>query len=175
MKLERTSFVPILALIVIASLAAPALAQGQGGGPPEGAVPGARARGGPGASPLGPVGGILRQLELDDVQRDEVRGLVHDAMQTELGEALRAHETERRALEQLVWLTDADDAAVIAAFEESATTHEAVTLERARLARSIRAVLTDEQNARFDELLAELPDRPTRTRQHQRAPRAGRS
>ena len=94
----------VIAALALVSLLGPAtLAQDARRGGPPGAAWG---RGDGGA--LGPLGGILRMLDLTEEQRKQVHAQVTDAMQGELGQSLRDLEDERHKLRQLAQLDRED-------------------------------------------------------------------
>jgi len=169
----------VLALVAALTCAGAAFAQTPGEPPPDrpgdgpGMGPGPGMHAAPGAMALGPVGRALRDLDLTGAQRDRVRELVESAVEGDLREAAEAHRLARREVEMQVWAREADEVALLAALQRSAETAETLTRARAALARSIRAELTEEQNAQLDEMLRNLPDEPPAPR-HRGGRRGGR-
>ncbi len=99
----------------------------------------------------GPPGGLimmLRRLDLDDAQRESIRGLLEEAR--EQGEPLRADLKEKmRSLAELYKDEDADDEAIDEAIDAVIEAHEELRLHREGTKEEIRDVLTSRQQAKF--------------------------
>ena len=139
----------------------PPAADGRRGGPGPG-----RGRGGPfgPGGPMGPLGGLpLRELNLTDAQREQVRQIV-DSRQQEtraIGERAIA---AREALHAATTSPSFDEglirakAAVVAAIEAD------MAVSRARIFADVYQVLTPEQQAKAKELSGSRPRRPNAQR-----------
>lgn len=165
----------IAGLVVLTGLAvAPIFAQD---GPPAGASQERRmGRGGPGGpgsgpgqSPMGILGEFghgLRQLDLTDAQREQVRTIVgsHQAALKEIGDRLRvAH----GGMDALITADAVDEAAIRAKSAEVAAVQADAAVLRARVRHDVFSVLTAEQQAKAQERRAERE-----TRQKERAQNA---
>jgi len=136
-----------------------AFAQGaRGDGPPPG--PGYGMHHGRGG--FGPMGGILRQLDLTTEQRDQVRDIMDQAMNGELGQLMRDHREKQDQLRQLIHDPLADAGAISAAVQNVTADAEALALARHRLVISVFDVLTPEQREQAQELMAQGPQRMQR-------------
>lgn len=133
-------------------------AQGKHGGP-DGVGPGpGRGRGGPGG-PGGPLAGLpLRELNLTDAQREQVRQIV-DSRQQEtraIGErAMAAHEALRAATTSPSF----DEGLVRAKAAEVAAIDADMAVARARIFADVFQILTPEQQAKAKELSGSRPPR----------------
>jgi Spy/CpxP family protein refolding chaperone len=164
-------FLSVAGLVALAGVAvAPILAQD---GPP----PQARRMGpgGPGFGPgpggpmglLGELGRGLRELDLSDVQREQIRGIVesHQAAFRDIGDRMRAaHE----GMETLIGADAVDEAAIRAKSAELAAVQADAAVLRARVHHDVFGVLTAEQQARAKELRAQ---RQARMKERGQAPR----
>jgi protein CpxP len=134
------------ALALSAAVAAPmVLAQDAHRGP------GFGRRGGPGA--MGDIGLALRQLDLSDAQREQVRGIMnsHQAAFTEIGDRLR---TAHQGLQEAVSADTVDEAAIRAKSTEVAAVQADAAVLRARVRQEVVSILTAEQQAKAKELRA---------------------
>jgi len=134
-------------------------AQGRHGGPDGFGGPG-RGRGGPG----GPLAGLpLRELNLTDAQREQVRQIV-DSRQQEtraIGErAMAAHEALRAATTSPSF----DEGLVRAKAAEVAAVDADMAVARARIFADVFQILTPEQQANAKELSGSRPPRPNAQR-----------
>lgn len=162
----------IAGVVVLTGLAvAPIFAQD---GPPAGAPQerrmGPGGPGGPGFGPgrgrmgiLGEFGRGLRQLDLTDAQREQVRGIVesNQAAFKEIGDRLRA---AHDGMEGLITADVVDEAAIRAKSAEVAAVQADAAVLRARVRHDVFGVLTAEQQAKAKELRAQRE-----TRQKERA------
>ena len=148
-----------VSLGLVAALAVPALAQG-----PDGRRHGKR--GGFGRIAQGGVGLPLRQLELTDAQREQVRGIVtaRSAEVKTIHEKLRTARTARHAA---VTRVPVDENEVRARVTEAAAIEADLAVIRARVHEQVYQVLTPEQQQKAKTLQAE--------RQKQRAERMERA
>lgn len=168
-----------LLMVLIVGAAAGALAQNTGGrpgpfmaqgGPPPGG-PGGRGpggRGGPMGAP-GPLGPIVRQLNLSDAQQDQVRGIMQshrDEMQA-LGERAR---TARQALQAALSSETFDEATVRARSADVAAVDADQAVLQARIYSETLQVLTPEQRAQAKKLQAEMKERRPERGRGQRPP-----
>ena len=141
----------------------PPAGQGRHGGP-NGFGPGpGRGRGGPGG-PGGPLAGIpLRELNLTDAQREQVRQIV-DSRQEEvraIGErAMAAHDALRAATTSPSF----DEGLVRAKAAEVAAVDADMAVARARIFADVFQILTPEQQAKAKELSGSRPPRPNAPR-----------
>ena len=139
----------VIATLALASILGPAaLAQDARRGGPPGAAWG-RGDGGP----LGPLGGILRTLDLSEEQRKQIHAQVTDAMEGELGQTLRELEGERHKLRQLVLEPKSEEAAILAQVRAVNAFAEPIALAQHRLAVTVSEVLTPEQRAQAKQML----------------------
>ena len=137
----------------------PPAAQGKRGGPDGFGGPG-RGRGGPG----GPLAGLpLRELNLTDAQREQVRQIV-DSRQQEtraIGErAMAAHEALRAATTSPSF----DEGLIRAKAAEVAAVDADMAVARARIFADVFQILTPEQQAKAKELSGSRPPRPNAPR-----------
>jgi protein CpxP len=152
-------------LLAVSGLAlAPLFAQN---GPPQGGPPmrrmGPGGPGGPGfgpgpGGPLGDLGFALRQLELTDTQREQVRGVMqsHESELRELGERLR---TTREALDAAISADTVDESTIRAKSAEWAAVEADGAVLRARVRQEVFNMLTPEQQAKAKELKAQMQQR----------------
>ncbi|MDH4066895.1 MAG: Spy/CpxP family protein refolding chaperone [Acidobacteriota bacterium] len=151
-------------LLALSGLAiTPLLAQD---GPPPG--PGMRRMGpgGPGFGPgprggmglLGDLGRGLRELNLTDGQREQLRGVLqsHEAEFRQLGDRLRE---ARQGMESLVTADGMDEPAIRAKAADLATAEADAAVLRARLHQEAFSLLTSEQQAKAKELRAQAEAR----------------
>jgi protein CpxP len=129
---------------------------GQGG-------PGGRGRmGGPGRG--GPLAGLpLRQLNLSDAQREQVRAITesHQAEMKAVGDRAM---TARQALHAATTSPSFDEGAVRARAAELAAVEADIAVFRARLFADVFQILTPEQQAKVKELSGSRPPRPNAQR-----------
>jgi periplasmic protein CpxP/Spy len=155
----------ICGLGVVAVLASPLLAQGPAGqgGPGE---PGGRGMRGHGPMRAGIEGLPLRELQLTDAQREQVRGIM-TARQADfkaIGDRLHAAQEAQRAA---VTRVPIDENEIRARVTEASTAEADFAILRARIHEQVYQVLTPEQQAKAKTLDAE--------RQKRRAERVERS
>jgi protein CpxP len=141
----------------MAALAAPALAQG-----PDGRRHGPR--GGFGRMAPGAAGLPLRQLDLTDAQREQVRGIVtaRSAEVKTIHERLR---TARTAQHAAVTRVPVDENEVRARVTETAAIEADLAVIRARVHEQIYQVLTPEQQQKAKTLQAERQKRHAERRE----------
>jgi periplasmic protein CpxP/Spy len=129
--------------------------RGPGGGPDGFGGPG-RGRGGPG----GPLAGLpLRELNLTDAQRDQVKQIV-DSRQQEaraIGERAMA---AREALHAATTSPSFDEGLIRAKAAEVAAIEADMAVSRARVFADVFQMLTPEQQAKVKELNDSRPHRP---------------
>jgi len=155
----RSTFVIAATIGLLLASGVAVFAQGpRGGGPPPGPGYGMHHGGGG----FGPMGGILRQLDLTDEQRDQIRDRIDQAMNGELGQLMQDHRDKQQQLRQLIHDPNADESAITAAVQNVTADAEALALARHRLAVSVFDVLTPDQRAQAQELLAQGPQRMQR-------------
>ena len=152
----------------------------QGGPPMRGMGPGGPGGRGFGPGPGGPLGGIalpLRQLDLSEAQREQVRAVSqsHQAAFREIGDRLR---TAHAALEAVVTAESVDESAIRARSAEVAAVQADAAVLRAKVHQEVFSLLTAEQQARAKELRAEaqtrMKERASRMRERRgRAPVQG--
>jgi periplasmic protein CpxP/Spy len=132
-------------------------AQGGPGGP------GGRGRmGGPGRG--GPLAGLpLRELNLSDAQREQVKAIV-DSHQAEMKAVGDRAMTARQALHAATTSASFDEAAVRARAAELAAVEADVAVGRARIFSDVYQILTPEQQAKVKELSGSRPPRPNAQR-----------
>ena len=142
----------------------PPAADGRRGGPGFGG-PG-RGRGGPfgPGGPMGPLGGLpLRELNLTDAQREQVRQIV-DSRQQEtraIGERAMA---AREALHAATTSPSFDEALIRAKAAELAAIDADMAVSRARVFADVFQILTPEQQATAKELSGSRPRPPNAQR-----------
>ena len=137
-------------------------AQGRRGGPDGFGGPG-RGRGGPGGRG-GPLAGLpLRELNLTDAQREQVKQIV-DSRQQEMraiGEkAMAAHE----ALHAATTSASFDEGLVRAKAADVAAIDADMAVSRARIFADVFQILTPEQQAKAQEFSGSRPPRPSAPR-----------
>jgi protein CpxP len=128
-------------------------------GPPQGGPPMRRmGPGGPGFGPgpggPGDIGLPLRELELTDAQREQVRTVMqsHQAAFKEIGDRMR---TARQALDAVVTADALDEAAIRAKSADVAAVEADGAVLRARVHQEVFSLLTAEQQAKAKELKAQ--------------------
>jgi periplasmic protein CpxP/Spy len=134
---------------------------GRHGGPGFGG-PG-RGRGGPGG-PMGPLGGLpLRELNLTESQREQVRAIVEprEAETRAVGERARA---ARQALHAATTTASFDEGLVRARAAELASVEADLAVSRARIYADVFQLLTPEQQAKAKEISGSRPPRPNAQR-----------
>lgn len=120
--------------------------------------PGGRGFGpGPGG-PLGPIALPLRQLDLSDAQRDQVRGVMqsHQAAFKEIGDRMRQ---ARAALDATVTGDAVDESAIRARAADVAAVEADAAVLRAKVHQEVFNLLTAEQQTKARELQADAPRR----------------
>jgi periplasmic protein CpxP/Spy len=161
MNIQKRTLSAIAATAVVLALGiSTAVAQGPGGrGPGQGrGFAGGRGPGGPG----GPLP-MLRQLNLTDAQRDQVKALVEDQRKQNDGSALRRVGELRQALQAAIF-ADAPDSAQIDQLRASIAEADAAALAaRVDLQLKIAQILTPEQRQQARESIGK---RPTRAHHH---------
>lgn len=133
-------------------------------GPPQGGPQMRRmGPGGPGfgpgpGGPFGEIGLPLRELELTDAQREQVRTVMqsHGAAFKEIGDRMR---TAREALDTAVTADTLDEAAVRAKAADVATVEADAAVLRAKVHQEVFSLLTAEQQAKARELKAQRQQR----------------
>jgi protein CpxP len=165
MKLNRTTKLLTAALAVITlGLGSIAMAQ-----PPDGGGGGRRGHFGRGFGPGGPGGpggaGLpLRELELTDAQREQVKG-IFDSHKDEfqaIGERLK---TARQAQMAAVQAQPLDEASIRAKSADLAAVEADATVLRAKVHAAVFQVLTPEQQEKAKALQAEREKRGAEMRQ----------
>lgn len=134
---------------------------GRRGGPGFGG-PG-RGRGGPGG-PMGPLGGLpLRELNLTESQREQVRVIVEprEAETRAIGERAMA---ARQALHAATTSASFDEGLVRARAAELASVEADLAVSRARIYADVFQILTPEQQAKAKEISGSRPPRPNAQR-----------
>lgn len=140
-------------------------AQGQRGGPggPDGFGGFGRGRGGPGG-PGGPLAGLpLRELNLNDSQREQVRAIL-DSQQSETRAVAEKAMAAREALHAATTSPSLDEGLVRAKAAELAAIESDLAVSRARIFADVFQILTPEQQAKVKELSASRPHRPNAQR-----------
>jgi protein CpxP len=139
------------------------------GGPGRGFGPGPGGRFGM----LGELGHGLRQLDLSDAQREQVRGVMdsHRAGFQALGDRMR---TVQEALDAVVTADSVDESAIRARSADVAAVQADAAVLRAKLHQEIYSLLTAEQQAKAKELKAEaearMKERASRRRERRSRP-----
>jgi protein CpxP len=153
-------------------------------GPPQGGPglrrmgPGGPGRGfGPGPGGpfgiLGELGHGLRQLDLSDAQREQLRGVMesHRAEFQAFGDRMR---TAHEALDMVVTAEAVDESAIRARSADLAAVQADAAVLRARVHQEIFSLLTAEQQAKAKELKAEaqarMKERASRLRERRSRP-----
>jgi Spy/CpxP family protein refolding chaperone len=111
------------------------------------------------------MGGVFRQLDLTDEQREQVRTKIEAHMEGALGEYMRQQDEIRQELQRLIHDPAADENAVADAARRVSDYCERVAVERHRMVVDLFEVLDEEQRQQATELLNELPDRSQKFRQ----------
>jgi periplasmic protein CpxP/Spy len=103
---------------------------------------------------LGEFGRGLRELDLTDAQREQVRGIVqsNEAAFKEIGDRLRV---ARDGMDALITADAVDEAAIRAKSAEVAAVQADAAVLRARVRHDVFSVLTAEQQAKAKELRAQ--------------------
>ena len=115
----------------------------------------------------GRIGGVLRHLDLNDEQREAIRGAVQ--RHRESGQSLRQQlGTARRALRDEVRSGGADEAAIRELAAEVAPLAADAAVRRAALHAEIRALLTDEQRTQLEALRANARENDRQRRERRR-------
>lgn len=154
--MKRTFWFAAVALALTALVTIPVMAQ-----PPQGRGAGRGAGigmgpGGPGPGPMGAMG-VLRQLDLTDAQREQIRAITEEQRQT-ARPGQKVMELQQQL--QLAIFADTPDAGKLNELKTALAAAEAEMLEH-RIANEtkIAQVLTAEQRAKARELLAQAPPR----------------
>jgi protein CpxP len=137
-------------------------AQGRRGGP-DGPGGFGRGRGGPGG-PMGPLGGLpLRELNLTESQREQVRTIVEsrESETRAIGERAMA---AREALHAATTSPSFDEGLVRTRAAEVAALDADLAVARARIFADIFQILTPEQQAKAKEISGSRPRRPNAPR-----------
>ena len=132
--------------------------QGRRGGPDGFGGPG-RGRGGPGG-PGGPLAGLpLRELNLTDAQREQVKQIVDSRQQESraIGERAMA---AREALHAATTSPSFDEGLIRAKAADVAAIEADMAVSRARIFADVFQILTPEQQAKVKELNDSRPHRP---------------
>jgi periplasmic protein CpxP/Spy len=126
---------------------------------------------------LGELGRGLRQLELTDAQREQLRGVMqsHQAEFREIGDRLR---TAYQALDATVTADAVDESAIRARSADVAAIQADAAVLRAKVHQEIFSLLTAEQQAKAKELKAQaetrMKERASRLRERRgRVPQQG--
>lgn len=138
-----------LIVVLVAALTLPALALAQ--------RPGGAGSGGP----QHPLGRILRQIDLSDEQQTRIHEILFENRETRR-EHLQQLREARQALRQAVQATEVDEVAIRAAAERVARLQADRAVARAQVLGQVRQALEPAQLERFNELLAQAPDRAGR-------------
>jgi protein CpxP len=134
-------------------------AQGRHGGP-DGF---GRGRGGP-AGPGGPLAGLpLRELNLTDAQREQVKQIV-DSRQQETRAIIEREMAARDALRAATTSASFDEGLVRSKAAELAAIEADMAVARARIFADVFQILTPEQQAKAKELSGSRPPRPNAQR-----------
>jgi len=114
-------------------------------------------RGGPGG-PFGMAGLPLRELELTDAQREQVRTIMesHSADRKAVGDKMIA---ARKALHEAIAAESLDEAAIRAAAAEVGAAEADAAVLQAKIHGEVFAILTPEQVKRAKELRSEMENR----------------
>jgi periplasmic protein CpxP/Spy len=137
-------------------------AQGRRGGP-DGPGGFGRGRGGPGG-PMGPLGGLpLRELNLTESQREQVRTIVEsrESETRAIGERAMA---AREALHAATTSPSFDEGLVRTRAAEVAAFDADLAVARARIFADVFQILTPEQQAKAKEISGSRPRRPNAPR-----------
>jgi protein CpxP len=119
---------------------------------------------GPGMDDMGPMRGMMRDLDLSEEQRTRIRDIMQNARQQ--GEADRqAMQELRTRVDEAVAADGFDEARVRAIIESGMPQITENMVRRARTMAEVRTVLTPEQREKFDARRAEM---------HQRMSKGGR-
>ena len=122
-----------------------------------------RGRGGLGG-PMGPLGGLpLRELNLTESQREQVRAIVEprEAETRAVGERAMA---ARQALHAATTSASFDEGLVRARAAELASVEADLAVSRARIYADVLQILTPEQQAKAKEISGSRPPRPNAQR-----------
>ena len=122
-----------------------------------------RGRGGPGG-PIGPLGGLpLRELNLTESQREQVKVIVEprEAETRAIGERAMA---ARHALHAATTSASFDEGLVRARAAELASVEADLAVSRARNYADVFQILTPEQQAKAKEISGSRPPRPNAQR-----------
>ena len=156
--------------VLIVGAAAGALAQNTNDGPRPFMGRGGPTRGGPGGrfgepggpggpmGALGPLGPLMRQANLTEAQRDQVRGVIdshRDEMQAIAERARPAHEALQAALTSETF----DEGTIRARYADVASVEADAAVARARVYSEVFQILTAEQQAQVKKLQAEMRER----------------
>jgi periplasmic protein CpxP/Spy len=119
--------------------------------------PGGPGRGGPGG-PFGMAGLPLRELDLTDAQRQQVRTIMesHRDEQKAIGDRMR---TARQALQNAIAADAFDEAAIRAKAAEVAAVDADAAVLQAKVRAAVAAILTPEQAKKAKELRTEMENR----------------
>jgi protein CpxP len=150
----RQATASVLAAAMVAA-AAPAFAQGPGPGPgPRPGRMGAMGRMGG----MGDFGFNLRQLNLTDTQREQVRA-IHEQHREELRAIAERHRTAGEAMRKAVAADPVDEAAIRTASAALADVQADGAILRAKVRQEVFKVLTPEQQAQAKTLRAQREQR----------------
>ena len=164
MTLTRGLHVAAAALVIAVIVSASRHTSASPGGPSGSHDLAGRPPYGPPPPPPDPVMGmggmVLRQMNLDPDQRQQVRAIVRKAVEGHLGDLARAFGEARHALEMKVWDPRSTEQDMIVASGMVSERVAALESARRQLARDVLAVLTEEQRDAFFERLAADPGPP---------------
>ena len=167
MKLSRTTKLLTAALAVI-TLGLGSIAMAQPGAGDGGGRRGHFGRGfgpdGPGRGPGGPGGLPLRELELTDAQREQVKG-IFDSHKDEFQAIGERMKTARQAQVAAIEAQPLDEAAIRAKTAELATVEADAAVLRAKVQAAVFQVLTPEQQEKAKTLKAEQQKRRAEMRE----------
>jgi protein CpxP len=150
--------------------------QGMGPGGPGMMGHGRGMRGGPGGPFGGPGGGMfgllgpgMRELDLTDAQRDQVRGIVesHQDERKAIGDRMM---TARKALQEAITADAIDEGAIKARVNEVAAVEADQAILQAKLHAAMVGVLTPEQQQKLKELRSQMEQRMKDGRARMRQP-----
>jgi protein CpxP len=111
---------------------------------------------------------MLGRLDLSDAQKEQVRTIV-ESHRDELRELGERGMHARQALEAAVMANVFDEAAIRAAAAEVGVVEADMAVARARISAEVHQVLTAEQQAKLEQLRAQMRERMESRRQRRQA------
>jgi Spy/CpxP family protein refolding chaperone len=145
--MTTTKRLTLLGCLILLVAVLPALAQDPGRGKRPNPV-------------MGIAGPALHQLELTRDVKQQIRGIVDGYMEGELGQRAEAFREARRALELVIWNSDASEMQITDLSQAVAYQSSQLNIVRQQLAGEILQLLTEDQRETFGQLLAEAPQHP---------------